>query len=339
VTPWLRRAAATATATVAVLAGTALPAEAHTVSGAGATNYRTTLTGVSPAIPGVTVRLVENGSRLQLTNGTATDAVVLGYENEPYLRVGPAGVFENTRSPATYLNVSRTGREAPATADAKAVPEWRRVSGGRTALWHDHRIHWMSPDPPPAAKADPGHYHLIDAWEVPFTYAGQRVTISGTLAWVPGPSPMPWRALAVAVLAAVVLAGRRRRLATVAAATALLVAVDVVHTVGLAAENAGPWTVAAKYVLTTSGVSVLAWVVGLTSLALTRRRPLDAMYLAAFAGASVALLGGVFDLSTLAASTPPFALPAVVARLCVTLSLGLGLGILAVVALASLRKR
>lgn len=336
---WARRAAATVAATFAVVVTTALPAEAHTVSGAGATNYRTTLTGVAPAVPGITVRLVENGSRLELTNHTATEAVVLGYENEPYLRVGPEGVFENVRSPATYLNVSRTGREAPPTADAKAAPEWRRLSGGRTARWHDHRIHWMSPDRPPAVRADPGHYHLIDAWTVPFTVAGQRVTVSGTLAWVPGPSPMPWRALAVAAFAVVVLAGRRRRVATVAAATALLVAVDVVHTLGLAAENAGPWTVAAKYVVTTSGVAVLAWVVGVASLALTRRRPDDAMYLAAFTGASVALLGGVFDLSTLGASTPPFALPAALARLCVALSLGLGLGIVAVVAQASLRRR
>ncbi|MDQ1710763.1 MAG: hypothetical protein QOE45_213 [Frankiaceae bacterium] len=337
--PWARRAAATLAATVAVVVGTALPADAHTVSGAGAGNYRTTLTGVSPAIPGVTVRVVENGSRLSLANTTAQEAVVLGYEDEPYLRVGPDGVFENVRSPATYLNASRTGRQAPPTADAKAAPQWRRVSTGHTALWHDHRIHWMGTTPPPVVKAAPSRYHLIDEWTVPFTYDGVRHTVGGTLAWVPGPSPAPWRGLAVVAFGVVVLAGRRRRVATVAAATALLVAVDMVHTIGIAAVNAGPWTVAAKYLLTSSGVSVLAWVVGAVSLAMTRRRPDDAMYLAAFAGASIALLGGAYDTSTLSASTPPFALSPVVARACVALSLGVGLGVLAVVAQASLRRR
>jgi hypothetical protein len=321
-----------------LLAALATPADAHTVSGAGAGNYRTVLDSVSPAVP-VTVAVVENGSRLELTNPTATEALVLGYENEPYLRVGPDGVFENVNSPAVYLNVSRTGTRAPTTASAKAAPSWRLLSRGHTARWHDHRIHWMGATRPPVVVAAPSRRHEIWKWTVPFTYDGRTVTAAGRLLWVPGPSPAPWWGLAVASLGVVVLAARRRRAATVVAATALVVAVDVVHTLGLAAVNAGPWTVAAKYVLTTSGVSVLAWVVGVAALVLARRRPNDAPYLAAFAGASVALLGGVFDLPTLSASTPPFALPAVVARACVALSLGLGLGLVAVVARASFGRR
>jgi hypothetical protein len=332
----LRRTATTLAATFAVMLVAAPPASAHTVSGAGAGNFRTTLTGLAPAVPGLTVKVVENGSRLSLTNTTGTDAVVLGYSGEPYLRVGPDGVWTNAKSPATYVNASRTGRPVPPTADAKAAPVWTRVDGGHTALWHDHRIHWMGSSRPPAVTAQPKAYHLISDWTVPVSYGTQRLAVTGRLAWVPGPSPVPWYGLALVAFAAVLLAGRARPRPAVAVATGLVVLTDMVHTIGLAAVNAGPWTVAARYVLTTSGVSVLAWVVGVAALVLAaRRRDLEAGYLAAFAGAAVAMIGGLFDLATLSASTPPFALAAVVARLAVALSVGAGLGLAAAVVLGT----
>ena len=50
---------------------------------------------------------------------------MLGYQDEPYLRVGPDGVFENRRSPAVYLNANRRGSTAvPRSADPDAEPDW-----------------------------------------------------------------------------------------------------------------------------------------------------------------------------------------------------------------------
>ena len=46
------------------------PAAAHDVGGVGATNFRTSLTSVTPAVPGLTLRVIENGSRLELRNDT-----------------------------------------------------------------------------------------------------------------------------------------------------------------------------------------------------------------------------------------------------------------------------
>src|SRR4051794_19120582 len=40
----------------------AVPAAAHTVGGVGATNFHTTLSALTPAMPGVTLRVIENGS-------------------------------------------------------------------------------------------------------------------------------------------------------------------------------------------------------------------------------------------------------------------------------------
>ena len=82
--------------------------------------------------------------------------VVLGYDGEPYLRVGPRGVFENRRSPATYLNRSRIPTtKPPKSADSSAAPVWHRVSSGTTATWHDHRAHYMGTSEPPAVQRDP----------------------------------------------------------------------------------------------------------------------------------------------------------------------------------------
>ena len=48
-----------------------------------------------------------SAARLELTNDTDTDVIVRATEGEPYLRIGPDGVFENLLSPATYINRTR----------------------------------------------------------------------------------------------------------------------------------------------------------------------------------------------------------------------------------------
>ena len=104
----MRRTSLTVLVALLWLLVTASPASAHTVSGVGATNWQTSLIGVHPAVPGLAVRVVETGSKLEVSN-TGAELVVIGYDGEPYLRVGPHGVFENLQSPATYLNCSRAG--------------------------------------------------------------------------------------------------------------------------------------------------------------------------------------------------------------------------------------
>src|SRR5262245_15534487 len=189
----------------------ASPAGAHGIGGTQPTNYETTITRVDPPVPGVHVEVVDLGNRLRLTNDTSHDVVVLGYDGEPYLRVGPRGVFENRKSPATYLNRSRvpTG-PAPASADSAAPPVWQRVSDASSATWHDHRAHWMGSDPPPAVQRDPGREHVIDRWTVGLRVGGRPVAVHGVLEWVPPPSPWPWVAIAVATAAIVVAASRTR---------------------------------------------------------------------------------------------------------------------------------
>ena len=82
---------------------------------------------MAPAVPGITARVVDLGNKFELTNRTSTEITVLGYEGEPYLRIGPNGVFENLHSQATYINRTRLGGTVPPAS----TPRRRRRRSGR----------------------------------------------------------------------------------------------------------------------------------------------------------------------------------------------------------------
>ena len=118
---------------------------------AGPTDYRTTVTSIDPGGRRASrCRVVGGDSFLRLVVDPGIEVVVLGYQQEPYLRIRADGVVEeNQRSPATYLNADRYGTGTPpAGADPTLAPNWLPVGTGGAWAWHDHRAHWMSPDPP-----------------------------------------------------------------------------------------------------------------------------------------------------------------------------------------------
>ena len=299
----------------------ASPAAAHSVAGMGATNYLARLRSVEPVVSGVEIRVVEHGNRIQLTNTSGEDVIVLGYQDEPYLRVGPDGVFENVRSPATYVNRERSATaDIPASADADASPEWRRVSDGRTARWHDHRLHHMGAADSQAARD----------WTVTMRHGDTTIRATGDLVWVPGPSGAPWlvgAALLAAATAAMALTGAWAP--TLAAITAVLVAIDIANVAGTAAFASGSFIAAVGDTLGGSVLSILGWAAGVAAVwLLTRRRP-EGLFAAGVAGVSIAVNGGLADLSVLDRSQLPFAWPEVLARAAVAGAIGLGLGLVA----------
>jgi hypothetical protein len=328
----MRRTTATVVISFAWLLALASPASAHTVAGVGATNFETRLLSVRPAVPGLTMRVVDVGSRFELRNTSGQDAVVLGYQGEPYLRVGPEGVFENQRSPATYLNASRKGNTPiPGSADPAAPPDWRRVSGSNTARWHDHRTHWMGAQDPPAVRRAPDEVHVVTPkWEVPVTYGGTTIVASGDLRWVPGPSPLPYYLLAAALFVLAALAARLRQWrAVLAALLAVLLVVDGLHWVGLGLAITGGLATKIGGALGGGVFSLLAWGVGIAGIVLLLRRRPDGPLAALLAGLLVAIFGGLIDLSVLSRSQIPFHFGAGPGRVVVATSLGLGLGVAA----------
>jgi hypothetical protein len=323
----VRRAPLTVLIALTWLVVQAGPASAHTVSGVGATNWKTTLIGVSPALPGLRVRVVNTGSNLEVSN-TGPEVLVLGYEGEPYLRVGPGGVYENTQSPATYLNCSRQGCPAPAGLDVTGPPQWRRVSSGHVVRYHDHRIHWMGSQPPPEVLQSPGKVHQRPVWTVTMRQGPTTIAVTGHLTWVPGPSPFPWLLLALALAAVAVAAslspvwGR-----SLAVLVGVLTVNDVWHAAAIGFSVAATVWARLARVFTGSFYSIIGWVLGAAAVWLLWRWRVDGLYAAAFAGVSAALFTGILDFTVLSRSLAPFAGPMGADRVTTAVSLGLGAGI------------
>ena len=218
------------------------------------TNYRSRLLAVEPEVDGVELEVVGGDAFLRLTVQPGVEALVLGYgdggaEPEPYVRFDADGsVFVNLRSPAHYLNQSRFGAEAPPPdADPAAEPRWQEVAETGTYTWHDHRIHWMSPEPPARIATEPGEQHTVSEWTVPFEVDGRPAEARGELLWLPSRSPLlpALLGLVVIVLAALGLRARDRTRAgggivAVAAVVALLVSIGAAFAPGGAA--ASTWT-------------------------------------------------------------------------------------------------
>jgi hypothetical protein len=309
--------------------GAAGPASAHAVgTGPVASNYRTIVRGIEPPIPGVSVRVVDGGNQLELTNRGARELTLLGYENEPYLRIGPNGVFENERSPSTFSNRSTTApAQIPAEFSADAQPDWKRISSRPVAVFHDHRAHWSGGADPAAVQRARGTRQTVTPnWQIPIKAGDQTSILSGSIEWVPGPSPWPWAAVAVALAALVLLISRSAWQArALAGVTALAVATDAVHTIGV-------WTGSTAPILTRlygSATSFAGWVIAAVAIQRLLTGKLEAgrtfMLLAAI---FLALAGAAPDVPALARSQLPSGLDPMLTRAAISATLGLGAGML-----------
>jgi hypothetical protein len=318
----LRRAVLVAGLALVLVGTTAGPAAAHAVgTGTEASNYRTTVRGIDQGTPGLSVRTLAGG-QLELTN-TGPEVLVLGYRLEPYLRVGPGGVFENRRSPSTYTNQYRTTPASiPSQFDANAAPQWRRVGDGPSAVWHDHRAHWTGPDPQ-EVTANPRVLHVVvPDWKVPLRQGDRTMVITGDVTWIPGPSPWPWALTALALFgAALAAAGGYRRPRALAAVALVAVAADMVHTAGALLASTAPVPAELYGTLTAAA----GWVVaGLAAYRLLRGRPDTGLVYLLLAGVFLTLAGALPDLPTLARSQVASGLGPVATRAAITFTLGLG---------------
>ncbi len=325
--PVVRRAAAVLIFAVGWLVVLAQPASAHTVSGLGATNWKSNITSISPQVPGLTVKLVEDGSRLEVTN-TGPEITIIGYEGEQYLQVGPQGVFENLESPATYLNCSRTGCPIPGGLDLSGPPKWKKISSGHIARYHDHRTHWMGTTPPPDITRAPNQFHVQADWTVTMTQGPTLITVKGDYVWVPGSSPIPW------ILVALVLAAVGAGLgllglwgAPLAVAAVVVTLNDLYHAIGIAGFWSGNFTYRFEKFFSGSYYSIVGWALGFVGAWLLVRRRVDGLYAVVFAGGSAALFTGLLDITVLSRSQAPFTASITIDRITVAISLGLGIGV------------
>lgn len=313
----------------------AAPAAAHGGDAPDATNYRTLVTS-GPPVAGLTIRAVEAGARLELDNRTGRTIEVLGYDGEPYLEVRPDGVYENTHSPATYLNATLAGdAEPPATADPTQPPEWRRATDEPVARWHDHRTHWMSAEPPPAVRADPAREQRVRDWVVPLRDGVSTMEVRGTLDWVPPPSPGVWWAFVIIAGIGVATLGLWSRalpvLAGLAAATGpLAIAYTVARELDAGTTGVGRvigglligqvWPLATALAAIAAGCYALA------------RRP-AADFALAMAGTCVAVFAGAANAAVFARGVVPVPWSPTLARVVILAVIAVGGGVAVAAAL------
>jgi len=310
------------------------PAAAHTLTGVQATNYRSELVSILPALPGVSVEVLDLGRRIRLTNRGRDDVVVTGYQGEPYLRVGRLGVFENLHSPAVYMNkpsptYATTSTTLPPVANPAAKPSWHRISRRPTATWRDRRTRWEGPSPD-SVRAAPHTRQVVSPWLITVTRGSEQSALTGRILWVPPPSAVPCVILATAfAIVTLALVSTRAWPRWLMVALVVLVVNDIVHTLASAgATHDGVGSVLFR-VFVSGFYGTIAWVLGALALKpLAARRDLGAL-LAGITGFFLAVLGGATDASAIGRSQLSFLLPATVARFEVALSLGVGTGLVA----------
>ncbi|MFI5955017.1 hypothetical protein [Cryptosporangium sp. NPDC051539] len=329
------RAAALLALVVAVLTITAAPAQAHGADAKpGASDYRSAITAITPETEGLTIRVVENGARLELRNHTDQDVVVSGYSGEPYLKVTPAGVFTNTRSPATWINATADGTsKAPASAhvDTAAEPQWQKVASTPKIRWHDQRNRWVSGSPPPIVAADPSSAHRISTWKIDLLVAGTATVVTGTLDYEAPPATPLWWAGAGLVAAGLFAltyfrGGRPAARRIVAAALGVAALAELTDAVGRTLVEGATGIGVLTALLTGQGVGVLVGVAALSAAVLALGGADAGPFAVAFAGACLALLGGLPDYDVFAHAVAPVPWPGPVARVLAVLVLGGSVG-------------
>ena len=318
------------TALALVLLGAA-PASAHTVSGGGATDYTSSIVSVSPATPGLSISIIENSSRFELTNRTGQDVTIAGYDGEPYLRVLADGTVQQNRlSPSVGINAVRQASQAvvPSYANPDAAPEWVTQPGTSTVRWHEHVLH--EPEiTVPAVRAHPDLAQRIATWTVTMTVGTTPTTVAGVLNYQPGPSSTAsWAVVAVALLATLGLLLLGRWLLALAATAVVLVGVDLVQSVGVSLVRRGQTSQLLVDFANGNGVEAVAWVLGLVGARLLLRKKIGGAYLVGVSGAVIGAVGGLGNLTAFTRSSAPFQFGIEPKRIVVALSIGLGAGLL-----------
>jgi len=184
--------------------------------------YRSEVTAIRPAIPGLEARIVGGQEKLELIWDGTEPLVIEGTAGEPMLRFGPTGIEVNERSPSAYASSERFGRvDPPPGVDPDASSSWRPLASTGPFSWYEHRAQWMK-SARPAAVQDEARAVTIRDWTVPIAVGGREAVIEGALRWAPDPaavreqrsevsSPVLSAAVLVAAMAFGALVGVRLR--------------------------------------------------------------------------------------------------------------------------------
>lgn len=180
----MKRALLALASGLALTALTAPTAGAHT----GDLLARPIFERINPAVPGVEVEVVATANyQFLVNNPTPTELTIVATTGEPFIRIGPEGVFGNYSSPSWYdSNVPDGLLKFPdrAKAGADVAPEWRKVAREPTWGWYDHRLHPIERylQKEVLESTEPVK---LGTWRVPVRYGEQKGEIQGRFEYKP----------------------------------------------------------------------------------------------------------------------------------------------------------
>jgi len=301
---------------IAIVCSTTTAASALSLQ---ATDWESSIISIAPATDAVSIEVLNGGEAVQLKAKTGHTALILGYRNEPYLRINADGeVQANLKSPTWWSNKTGTGSgSVPDSADPAAEPEWSTIGSNGSVAWHDHRIHAM-----------PGVSTGTD-WTVLVTVDDMPLVIRGQLNKLPSHAPLLEVLLAIVAAATIVILGFRKAWTVCSVSTLVGAALAIVVAVGgWTATPTGfthPWLLLLASVLT--GALALASV--LLRNASRRLRVTTMVSTVAALAWWVAL-----NFSALTAVFVPNTFAAGVVRFSVGLALGIVVGVAVVIVLS-----
>ena len=142
----------------------------------------------SPRTPadGITIQVV-SASRVPaifVENLSGEPLVVLGKDDEPFARIGPANTEVNVKSPAWAAMQQALGKPLTDEADARAEPKWQEIAGAPKWQWLEFRAAAPETDPPqPIVERKTAT--TVRNWSVPYLVGGRRLSIDGITQFVP----------------------------------------------------------------------------------------------------------------------------------------------------------
>ena len=290
-----------------------VPAEAHIAGGGGSpTNYRAAVTSIRPAVPTVEVTVGFGGQWVRVANRGAAQIVVLGSQGEPFLQLAGNRVQVNEFS-KTAADSGLVPFAAPVKNPATEL-RWVPQSDGDQVAWEDPRL-----AAPPATPQSA-------TWELPLIVDGQQISVLGTVDRVPPPSPWPWVAALVLLVAAISALGWVRNwrpaMASVVTVGVLAFVVHLLGT-GFAPQESG----AVFAWIGIAAVGGFALLIGAVAVLSTVRGKASAPERIVTTGIMVLVLAAT-DITVLWNSQLPFAGPAVLDRALTVLAYAAALGML-----------
>jgi hypothetical protein len=112
---------------------------------------------------------------ITIANGGKETVTVLGARGEPFLRIGPDGVFANAIS-QTWMQSGRAPETTSPVAfsnDPNAV-RWTKISAGSRYTW----LEWR------ARCADDRPAHTPMRWEIPLIIDRRSIPVRGETEWI-----------------------------------------------------------------------------------------------------------------------------------------------------------